>query len=160
MSNISVWVLSVTGIVLFGCTIDIIMPNGQLAKYIKSTLCIATVFVIVSPIIDMIGKKDFGELFVSDIVIDEDLLYSINKSKQLSLQNQLVTLLEESGYKDVNIDIAIDYEEKTFVINNIFVDLSRVVLNENIVNIDKYTNIKKLIGSVIDIEEESILFYG
>ena len=53
------WVLSVTAVVCLTVLLDIIMPDGQMKKYVKGIVSIIVIFVIVTPLASLaVGKFD------------------------------------------------------------------------------------------------------
>ena len=51
------WVLSVTAVVCLTVLLDIIMPDGQMKKYVKGIVSIIVIFVIVTPLASLAGKQ-------------------------------------------------------------------------------------------------------
>ena len=44
------WLLGVVGVVLLGVLADVLLPNGQMNKYVKGIFAVLLIFVILSPI--------------------------------------------------------------------------------------------------------------
>ena len=51
------------------------------------------------------------------------------------------------------------FEQEKLLIENVFVDLKNSVLSNKNMNINKYTNIIAIIKNLINIQEDSIIFY-
>lgn len=52
------WILSVVGVIALGVLVDIILPNGKIAKYVKGAFSLVVVLVI-SSIVPLIADIDF-----------------------------------------------------------------------------------------------------
>lgn len=157
MEYISGWVLSIVGVVIITAIVEIILPEGNLNKYIKGFLVIFTVFIMISPITNISIDNIFSDNKY-EISLDDTFLEEINEEKadeyNLIIKNKLLS----SGYDGVEVEVAIVNNGGMLKINTIFVDLSKVVLNGKIENIDIYNNIKNIIRSVVDINLEDIVF--
>lgn len=160
MSSISSWILSVVGIVIVGLLVDIILPSGKTGKIIKNILAIFSIFVFVLPISKIdIKSINFSALFSGSIKIDENFVEKRNLEKIKALQNSIEKNLKENGFEGVNITISGKYENENLKISNIFVDLCSLVLKDEKLNIDKYTNIVAIIKKFVLVKEEIIIFY-
>ena len=160
MSFVSAWILSIAGVVVVGVIIDLILPDGQMTKYIKGVVAIITVLVIVTPL-TAISSNDVSFNIDNNIVIDNELIYTINENKIQELNDMIEERLESSGYDNVDIIISADLYSYELQIEKVFVDLSQVVINEDLANIDKYTtDIKNIIRAVLNVGEEDILIDG
>ena len=51
------YIIGILGIVIISVLVEIILPSGQTAKYIKSLLSVFVVFVLVNPIINFINDS-------------------------------------------------------------------------------------------------------
>ncbi len=159
MSAISTWILSITGIVLVGLLFDILLPNGKTNKIVKSVVALFTVLVIVSPLKNIdLNNFDFSNLF-ENFNIDSQFVSSITEDMVQTLKDDIQENLYENGYSGVKIDFEVSSSQENLQIKTVFVDLSNLVLLDNNLNINKYTNIVAIIKSLVDIKEDSIIFY-
>ena len=159
MSAISTWILSITGIVLVGLLFDILLPNGKTNKIVKSVVALFTVLVIVSPLKNIdLNNFDFSNLF-ENFNIDSQFVSSIREDMVQTLKDDIQENLYENGYSGVKIDFEVSSSQENLQIRTVFVDLSNLVLLDNNLNINKYTNIVAIIKSLVDIKEDSIIFY-
>ncbi len=158
--NISSWILSVTGIIIVTLLTEIVLPNGKTGKTIKSVLAVFSIFVIVSPlkVIDF-NSFDFSSILTSKLGIDKEFIENREFEKILEYEKIIEENLNSSGYKDIKIKIKGEYKNENFNINNVFVDLKNLVLLNQNLNINKYTNIIAIIKNIIKVEEKNIIFY-
>ena len=162
MSAISMYLLSIVGVVFLIVIVDLILPDSKISKYIKSIAAVFVVAVIASPIINLVNSNwDWKSLFVnSEYQVDENVLNNINQQNIEVLEKELVEYLETQSIKGVEIMISASFTNNEPKINYIYVNLCDLVINENLEHIDYYTKIKELITQQINIEEEKIIIYG
>ncbi len=162
MSSVSVWVLTIVGVIFVNVIVEIIMPEGKMNKLIKGLVSIFMVFAMISPLpFVSLDKIDFGKFFDNNTTpVDDKFIENINSQKIAQYETLIEETLYKNGYKDVGIIITSDYIDYEIKINQVYVDLTNLVLNDKSLNIDKYTNIKKIIFGLVEVKEENILFYG
>lgn len=166
MSEISSWIMSIAGVICLSVIVELILPDGQMNKYIKGVFSFVVVFVIISPIPTLMKKelnieKNFG--YESSISVDEDYLYQLNYDKVNALKKEILKECDGFGYKNVEMYINCDISKSELKIKSITVDLSCLRITENSEHND-ITKIKKHIVQIIQkylqIESEEILFDG
>lgn len=148
------WLLSVVGVVFLSILFDLICPNGKINKFSKSIFGVVAIAIILSPILNI--KFDIS----SDEYIDSTLVENINKSKAEVYKNQIEGYLKTQGVIDTNVEVNYTLSENDFEITFVYVDVSNVVLSENLSNINKYEVIANMISQKFNISEEKILIYG
>ena len=150
------WILSIVGIVCFGVIIDIFIPEGQINKYIKSIFSLLIVFVIISPLPNLLnGNFSFENILNNfDSEVDLNFLSNINKNKKEEIEKIIKESLLENEI-DVPIEVNCNYLQEEFEILNIFIDITNVDKNqqENI-----RSEIIKIIQKNININKEKIIF--
>lgn len=160
MASFSSWILSIAGIVLTGVLIDLILPNGQTNKYIKSIFSIFVIFVTISPLINLINKDiDLNSLVNSQIQIDQNYIEHINNSRVLALNKSITNEAEKYGLNGIDIEFIIDEKTTTLKIEKVNIYLKNLVIDENSLHINKYKVLKEVVQMYIDIGEEDINFY-
>lgn len=159
MEKVSGWLLSVVGIVIIALLVDILLPVGKTSKLIKSVLAIFSVFVIISPIKQLDINNFNLSSFLGSIQIDSNFVEDRNYEKLKSLERTIEKNLEENGYSGIKIQLQGEFTQEKANISRIFVDLHNLVLKDENLNINKYTNIVAIIKKVVTIKEECIIFY-
>lgn len=152
------WLLSVAGVVFMGVMLEIILPNGKTVPFIKQIFSLLTLFVIVSPIVDFIDKN--VSLSSSEMVIDYNFIYQHNLQKVEVAQKQIEDNIELLGYGDVSVIVNGTIFEEELRYSSVYVDISNLVVQDDVKKNDLKSEIKLLINSVINVEEENIIFYG
>lgn len=163
-SSISSWILSIAGIITLSILIELILPDGQINRYIKGVFSFVVVFVIISPVPKLLNKDfDYSQIFNygEEIQVDENYIYQLNLDKINSLKEDIEEKISSQGYKNVVIYINADIFENNLSFKSISVDLSSLVISNNAEHID-ISKIKKHIVSIIknhiEIDEEVIFF--
>lgn len=164
MQAVSSWIVSIAGVIALSVLIELIMPDGQMNKYIKSIFSFIIVFVIISPIPKLLKQEiTFSEFFDSEnsFSIDENYLEQVNLNKLTSSQEAIEHQCLEKGYKNIKVYINADIFSGEMNIKSVYVDLSELVLlasaeHTNITNIKKH--ISQIIQSNITISEEFISY--
>ena len=138
--------------------IDLILPSGNIAKYIKSIGAIFLVATICAPIIGIIKNGvDLNNLFDTGYYLDDNYLYNSQLKEASILGENLENMLDELGYSNVEIIVNIEPNNTTMKISTIFADFSKIVLSKNPQHIINYTAVKELIAEYTGIEEDKIL---
>lgn len=105
--------MSIVGVICLGILLEIVLPSGKTAKYIKGAFSIVVVLVIVAPLPSIVKKDwkfEFDDSFFS---VDEGYVESVNSSYRESVENDLKSYLARCGYEVV--DIKIEYDEQKSV---------------------------------------------
>ena len=141
------WVLSVTAVVCLTVLLDIIMPDGQMKKYVKGIVSIIVIFVIVTPLASLaVGKFDLTK---GNITIDSDMLESLESTSDRYREIQLESMLSDDGITaDVKI-VSEDGKKKVEVI------IKNEVLSENEMNILKQ-KVSKTVAEFLDIDDSDV----
>ena len=155
VSIISKITLSIVGLVVINILVDIVLPKKSMGTMVK-TICS---FLIILSILTSFTNIDLSNIsFDYSMTNNVDSNFITNRAEELSnlYEKEIIKNLENNGYNEVSIDIKLDNEQK---IKNVYVDLSRLVLTENSLNINKYTNIIAIIKKIVNVKEEQIIFY-
>ncbi|MFQ6752665.1 MAG: stage III sporulation protein AF [Clostridia bacterium] len=152
------YILSVLGIVLLGVIIDIIVPNGNINKYIKSIYAIFVVAVIISPITKILKYDNDFSINYRDYEISQNLLNYIYSARVDSLENELIDALEKEGISKITININYSSENNELVYHSCVVDLKNMVISLDKQHINSYEYITRLINATTGLNDEEIIF--
>lgn len=154
------YILSIVGIVILGVIIDIMLVEGQMQKYIKSIFVIFVIFVIIAPIPNLM-KTDFSvpTLSTGQVTLDGELIKTINNQKKLELENDIIKTFSQNGVSGVVVKVEIDEENQSFVPKKISLNIKKLVIKNNYLNINKYEVLTGLVLEVIQVEKDIIKFY-
>lgn len=155
------WVLSIVGIVCVGVIVDIIIPSGQVAKYIKIIFSLITVFVIVSPITKFIGSDfDLTEYFqLSNYEIDSNFIQKINVQKCENLKESIMANFSDNEIEVESVDVVCDAFNEEFVIMSIYVEMpANFSSKTEKERSNTRQEIISLIMKIVDVSKEVISF--
>ena len=149
------WLLGLVGVVFLGVLFDLIYPNGKTNAFCKSIFGVLSVFIIISPILNI----NFDNLNTEDLT-DTATIENMNDLRIENLKAQIINYLALKGITGVNVEIETNLDNNVFEIENIYVDATNLVLTENLKNINKYEVISNEVASSIQIDKERIIVYG
>ncbi len=152
------YILSILGIVIAGIIIDVIIPSGQINKYIKSIFSIFVVAVILSPIITFFHNNHGFNLKYEDYKVEEQLHNYINKQKVSSLEKSIKNKLDKEGFSNIDIKINYSIVDNDLSLNSCNVNLKKLVISKDKQHINKYEFIIEVVLTYTNLTEEVILF--
>lgn len=165
LTELSNWILSIAGIICVSVIVELILPDGQMNRYIKGIFSFIIILVVIMPIPKLLNRDfNFSNIFDnSGYEINSDYLYQVNLDKMNSVKNEIEKQIEKRGYFNVVVSINCDIFDNSMQYKSIFVDLSDLVISgqaehNNISKIKK--DISNIIMAIIDIDEEAILYDG
>lgn len=141
---ISSWANSVIIAVIIATIIEMILPNGNNKKYIKTVIGVFILFSIIAPVISKISSSDFDlnniidkYNIVDDYESHEVSSIDINKNVKDVYVDNLVTdiknKVKEKGYNVLDVDVDIDMSDDNYgKINSIYVSLSKMIEESDI----------------------------
>ncbi len=148
------WLFSIVGVVFLAILFDLIYPSGRTNKFCKSLFGIIAAFIMISPIIKL-ESIDFSEDYTDDVLVN-----NINKSKETVYKLQMEDYLKRKGYAGVTIEIAGNVSNNVFEIENVYIDITNIVLTEEMENINIYEVIVNEISNEYEIDSKRIFVYG
>lgn len=151
----SEWLLSIVGVAFLGVMLDILYPQGKTSAFCKSIFGIVSVVIILSPIfkIDISSYKDNN--YVNGEIVD-----NINEMQIENMCTSAEERLRIMGIDGLNVELETIVEDNEIVIENVFVDITNLVLTENVTNINKYEVVGKEVANIFNINIEKVIVYG
>ncbi|MBO5394391.1 MAG: stage III sporulation protein AF [Clostridia bacterium] len=165
-ASVSSWILSIAGIICLSVLVELVLPDGQMNRYIKGIFSFIVVFIIISPLPKLLNKNiDISSIFSYEqsFQLDEEYLYQLNLDKLNSLQSAIEKEIKTNGYENVALYINADIFNNEMQIKSVSVDLTQLVILENAEHRDivKIKNhITTIVKKHIDIDEEMIMYDG
>ena len=149
MSGISSWILSIAGVICISVIVEIIMPEGQMNKYIKGVLSFIIIFVIVSPLPNLLKQKDISiTTNINQIGVQQDFLDKYNLACKDAIEKDLIQQLDEMGYGGISIGLSYCTDGETCRFDKAYVELKGLVIKENSAH-KNISEIKEEIAEVI-----------
>ena len=145
------WIISVVGVILLSVLTDVLLPEGQMNKYVKGIFSILLIFVIIAPLADFIRKDiEIGDLLNFDMESDGIV---VEKSEIVEMEESLRADLETLGFQCEKVVIfSRENNINTIVGVNVFLKEKKEEMD-----VDR---IRKIIKNKINIEQEKIFIYG
>ena len=94
-----------------------------------------------------------------NFIIDKNFVEQREGEKIDGLEKTIELNLEKNGYKGTKVNIVGSFNDEKLNIETVFVDLSGLVLSDDSLNINKYTNIVAVIKNLLNVSEEKVIFY-
>lgn len=141
------WVLSVTAVICLTVLLDIIMPDGQMKKYVKGIVSIIVIFVIITPLASIaVGEFDLTK---GNITIDSDMLDTLESTSDRYRETQLEAMFSDD---DITADVKIENDNGK---KKVEVIIQNQVLSENEMNILKQ-KVKDTVTDFLGIDSGSV----
>ena len=103
------WIIKIVGLGALGVLLDVILPEGETNKYIKGIFGIVTVFVLFSPLPDLLKiKVDIDDIFLKSsetIEIDDSYTYYVYEKKWEQTERTLSAYFTEKYSTECAVDI-------------------------------------------------------
>jgi len=158
----SSWLMSIVGIALLGVITDLMLPEGQMQKYVKAVFAFLVVFVIISPFPKLLNSNLSIEAFFGKehaLQIQTQFIGVVNMQKKLALEKTIVQGLELHGITNCTAKVNIDYLTNDFKVANILVDVGQVVLTKQLSHIDMIALVRTVTKQLSGIKEEYITIH-
>ena len=175
VSFISSWLKDIVVLFILISIAELIMPKGNMKRYINLVIGLLIIFTIVSPFAKLM-KLDFNldqaifNYSKSDDYLNNDEEFYMQQEKQIEslykekISNEIIELVEDkTEYKVVDILIGIiDSKDKYGEIDNNLKVISNKNSKDNDVNNDSndFNELKELLSSRYSIEKEKIIIRG
>ncbi|MBP3389812.1 MAG: stage III sporulation protein AF [Clostridia bacterium] len=162
MSTISIWVLSIVGIIVLSMLVDLLLPSGSMSKFIKSIFGYLIIVVILSPVFSFFSQKNFSinDIFSSsNVQIQDSFVANVNRQFLDSVEKSIEKSCHERGIKFVEVGIEADIFENEIEIKQISVNLKNIVITDEVKHTNIRTSIISIIKENIKVKEEIIKFY-
>lgn len=110
------WALAVCATMIGGALFSLLVPNNNLKRVVQFTLSLFFVSALVAPFLTELPDVDFS--FAEQVLASNDELEGVMeteviKQAQSSLEQGLMVVFEQNGYKIEDITININSEEET-----------------------------------------------
>ena len=114
------WVVTVAGIAILAVLCDIVLPEGQTRKYIKTVIGVVVTLVMIQPLVNFIGGSSiaadgtFGNTF--DVEIQQSYLDMVEEKQ---LQSQLTSVCSMLQARNIDVEvISVDKCARTIVLRS------------------------------------------
>lgn len=163
LASISNWILSITGVICISVIVELILPNGQMNRYIKGIFSFIIILVIIMPIPKLLKLNiDLSNAFnTENVKVQEDYLYQMNLDKIMTIKEETEAEIKSKGYNNVVVSINADIFAQKVEFKSISVDISNLVITDKATHkdiVDIRYDIVKVVQNHVKIEEGKIYF--
>ena len=106
------WILSIVGTVLTVTLAEVMLPEGQMAKFIKGVISLMIIYVVIAPIPALLQSKidvnAFFDFSSGSYSSDETFIEIIKEDKQSALSRELNKAFEERGLTSASVAVLLD----------------------------------------------------
>ncbi len=109
------WILSIVGMVLTVTLAEIMLPEGQTAKYVKGVISLMVVYVVLLPIPTLLHTKfdvkGFFNFSSASYESDPAFIQIIKEDKQSVLSESLTAVFREKGLNSAGVKVILGESE-------------------------------------------------
>lgn len=148
------WVMSILAVVALGFVSDLLLSGKRMGRFVSAIFATLTILIIVAPLPNIIknGIAADNILFVEDIETDESYIDYVSGLRTSVLERGVSEMLAEKGYKFVEIEIKGEFNDE-IKIERVVINLSKLVMDEKVVHINKYEAITKLVCGYLGVDK-------
>ena len=150
----SAWLLSVIGVVFLAVLLDFVYPNGKTNAFCKSIFGIFAMIMLIYPLVK-IDISSLSQTSMSYISLEEEIRKSKDEYYRLKLENTF----SNENIIGVSVEIDSKMRDNDYYISNVVVDISSIVLSQDLEHKNKYEVIEELILKTINVDKENIIIY-
>lgn len=156
MNSFAAWGLTILGLAVVTTIAEMLLPKGKTRNVIRSVAATVAVFVIVTPLPNLL-KSGLDFEFPSDSVeLDGEYLEYTDGFKRKTVERAAMAYLAEKGYTD---GFTLTVELDGWSVKSATLNFSDSGMPENTEHIHK-SEIIKLVADYFGIGEEAIMSYG
>ncbi len=159
MNVLSTWILSLLGVIILGIAADLLL-GGKLKNFCRSIFAAAAVLIIVLPLPTIINKgcSDIGTLMNSEIPPDNTYISASTDYIADKLEKGTEEALKKDGIEGIEVKITLKKGEYT-EIERVEIFIKKLVIENEMLHINKYEYLKKKVTEFLQVEEEMIRIY-
>ncbi len=106
MSAISSWLLSIAGIIILGVLCEMIIPDGQMNKYVKTIFSFAVLLVLILPLPNIFKTEiDINSILEFNPALQENYLEQINLDKLNLISDSINKQIKDAGIEGAEVYI-------------------------------------------------------
>ena len=146
----SSWLLSILGVTAVGVLVELLLTDSPMSKFVRSIYAFFILFVIVQPLPGFL--KNASNAVSGEIVLDNELLLTINSQSAAAFQRNTENALSIAGFENIIITIDYDKNAQSFKIK-------RVYVNAFGTDIKHRADIIRIVTAVCNVSEEEVEYF-
>jgi len=141
-----------------GIIIDVILPNGNISKYIKGVYSIFVVAVIINPVVSFLSNKNQIKLNYQTFEMDSELVLYIYEKRTNNLEKSIEEDLSNQGFKGIDIELQFSINNNEIKYNLCTVNLKNLSISQDKLHINKYEFIQGIVTDYVNLTNEEIVY--
>lgn len=136
--DLTAWIMSIVGVAVLTLLVDILVPEGETSKYIKSVFAILTVLIIASPLPKLFSSEFVFEDFFGETeaaYVDYDYAERLNERRIEFLENKVAEVLSDKKF-ECRVTIDARFDKGKMIIERIKIKTQKSVIVGTEANID------------------------
>jgi len=148
------WLIGITGIIVIGVIIEILMTDSNMSKFIRSIFAFFILLVIVAPLPGFLRNAEVGGW----VDYDRELLGTLNSMTLAATQSRIERELGNAGFIGVLVTVTQDTNSSTFQIDRVFINAWNVQPPQP--NINVRNEIIRIVTLLTGIDEGRIIYHA
>lgn len=149
------YILSIVGMILLSVVAGLILPEGKMNAYVKSTIALFLFFVILSPIIKLVkGENVFSDINFS---VQESFIDGTASAQVAGMKQRVKSSVEKNFLCKCSVEI--EYKTTNGVASVLNTEIW-ITESENALHTNELEDIKKQVATLLKIDEEKVTVYG
>lgn len=153
------WIKTIICVVFINIFSELLLKNSRVNEFVKNIISIASVIMIILPIIN-IEENFLDKYMINGDYINEEYIENFNKKQKVLLENELKTALFNNGFFNIDVDFEWNLSNNDLCLQKVKLDLKNLVINSNDKHINRYNQIKEIVKNVTGLQEEQIELNG
>ncbi len=92
------WIMSIVGVICLGLLVEIVLPKGKVAKYVKGAFSLVVVAVIIAPLPSLFEGEWKIDFDLSQFEVDEQFVEQTLSKWSAKTSDEIKSYLSECGY--------------------------------------------------------------
>lgn len=149
------YILSIVGMIIVSVVCGVVLPEGRMSNFLKSSIALFLFFVIVSPIIEIATNKN--NLFKDiQIEIQQEFLSSAVDSQVDNAISKVENSLRDNFFIETDVEIVHYVENNVAIFKSVEIWITNINKPDHTIDID---DIKNHVASLLKIDKEVISVY-
>ena len=149
----TVWLLSIVGIVFLGVMVDVVAPSGKTNAFIRSMFAVFLIYVVIAPVVKYFKSASQVDFSKSYFESSDETNLKISEA-----EHKITRLMLDNQINGVDVKILGYVSKDKIVAKKVILNGAKSVLNCTDEHIDKYKLITELIQSVVMVNKEDIVY--
>ena len=159
------YILSVTGAVILLAVAEMIMPDGQTAKYVRSALSLILTLIIISPLPNLLRENSAAPAAVvtgtgQPIEYNQSYIAALNTMKARQAEEGAVRHLAQNGFGGARVTLDYSGGTEGITVTAARADVSDMPLPQDSTRAAYLDGFSVCLASYLKIEKGRVFIYG